>query len=104
LEHPLPLKFRGKRTEETENHFMYEKNILQKNGFGIVTWRQARAAGGELQESLPLRGREVAEDVDELDEGRRVAGVPQLGLGVPNDVLPGDNFMSEFRPEFLVET
>lgn len=40
-----------------------------------------------MQESLPLGGRKVDEDVDELDEGRRVAGVAQLGLSVPYDVL-----------------
>ena len=41
-----------------------------------------------MQESFPLGGREVDENVDKLDEGGGVSGVAQLGLSVPDDVLP----------------
>ena len=45
----------------------------------------------DLQESLPLRASELDEDVDKLEESRALLGVPQLGLGVLQDLLPREH-------------
>ena len=58
---------------------------------GEAAWRQGGAAGGELQESLPLGPRHLNQDIDEAEEAGRLLRVAQFGLRVLDYLLAGEH-------------
>ena len=70
----------------------------------VLTWRQAGAASGELEESFALSAIKVDQNVDKFLEGGWLSSVTKFGLSVPDDIIPGEDWtlittpVSKVRP------